>query len=101
MRIGGTFVTTMRLSQTYPLDPLALYRLPYVRSECSFQPLNGRGPLAWLSRLVVVGSEETHQEDYHDLGNRSHPFTRIVCHSRHVSHHDERTLQTSPWSIPY
>lgn len=51
------------------------------------------------------GSEYTHQakalpreellkEDYNDLENRSHPFTRIVCYPSPGGHHNERTLQS-------
>ena len=71
------YLHNIRLSQTCPLDPLAVYRLSYVRSECTFQLLNGRGlfELYGCSRFRINKSvkqllvKELLKEDYHDLGN--------------------------------
>ena len=71
------FVTDMYLSQKQHLDPLSVYRLPYVRSECAFQFLNGRGllELSVCSQFRIDTSveqllaKELLKEDYNDLGN--------------------------------
>src|SRR2546425_4585218 len=57
---GVAFVTDMRLSQKRSFDPLSVYRLPYVRSESAFLPLNGRGllELYGCSRLGIVTIQE-------------------------------------------
>ncbi len=57
---GGRFVTDVYLSQTCPLDPLSLYRLPKVRFECA------------LHNIQVSNSSirrNSLKEDYHDLEN--------------------------------